>query len=785
MPIQMQSRWNRWSGNGVGKEECGMIRIKKHQLCRKWLCLFLEPLLMLMSLMPGAGIPVRADDPAYVLIGDSRTEDMHNTVGDQGAAWSFQVGAGITWLKGEGTGAIDGYITKGSAVVIMMGVNDIKDTFQTANYAEFINQKAAEWKTRGASTYYVSVTPVDESKDSYETNEDIETWNSSIQGRLSDDVTYLDLYSQLAGQVNTASDGLHYEADTSQKIFDLIKQDVQNGGTGSGEDVDTSALDPDAAREAQHADSSGTTVSGHTPGWDGLTYYDQYGNPVTGWQEIDGSRYFFDDNGRAKTGFQKFNDGNTYYFGQDGKMLTGWQEYQGHRYFGSDGAMLTGWQTLDGRRYYLGEDGKAMTGWQTIDGQTYYFGDDYIMKTGWQSIDGADYFLKKDGTQVTGWLKLDGRMYYLDPSTGAKVKAGDHTIKSRVYRFRQDGTLFYGWDKADPAKIRYFSENGMAVGLTQIDGKAYYFDSDGCETFGWQDTKTGRIYLDKDGTAVFGWQEIDGQRYYFSDQFIMVTNWQRIGQDKYYFGKEGVCATGWQDINGSRYYFADDGRMQTGWQEFEGKRYFFDQNGRMQTGRAVVQGTAYLFGPDGHLTTGWLAFHGRTYYADGKGHVVTGLHLLDGKLCLLDSSGQLLIAVRPWQGALLAGVIVMLVSLIRNARKKAAVRKQMPKVRPSEGLYRVGDTHLTDDGGIPYRKAPERSAARSGYREEDERHQEKVPTEAKHRSVDLDRLVRKRHPVPSAPVRYQVMPKSKQTEQEAWTQDEWKEEPETKRRQKR
>ena len=35
--------------------------------------------------------------------------------------------------------------------------------------------------------------------------------------------------------------------------------------------------------------------------------------------------------------------------------------------------MQTGWQEIDGERYYFDEEGVMQTGWQMIDGIWYYF----------------------------------------------------------------------------------------------------------------------------------------------------------------------------------------------------------------------------------------------------------------------------------------------------------------------------------------------------------------------------------------------------------------------------
>ena len=53
-----------------------------------------------------------------------------------------------------------------------------------------------------------------------------------------------------------------------------------------------------------------------------------------------------------------------YYYGRDGKALTSrWASINGSwYYFNEDGIMQTGSITVDGYNYYLGEDGSRKTG---------------------------------------------------------------------------------------------------------------------------------------------------------------------------------------------------------------------------------------------------------------------------------------------------------------------------------------------------------------------------------------------------------------------------------------
>ena len=82
--------------------------------------------------------------------------------------------------------------------------------------------------------------------------------------------------------------------------------------------------------------------------------------------------------------------GNIYrYRGKDGKIVIGWQQIDGSWYYFKDnGDMATGVVDINGVKYCFDEDGVMLTGWQQIGGKWYYLGDDGAAKSGSQIIDG-------------------------------------------------------------------------------------------------------------------------------------------------------------------------------------------------------------------------------------------------------------------------------------------------------------------------------------------------------------------------------------------------------------
>lgn len=125
-----------------------------------------------------------------IFIGDSRTEGIRDAVQDD-SVWSCLSSMGYDWMVSTGVPQVEDEIEDNTAVIILMGVNDL---YHVNDYLSYINEKAVEWSDLGAQTYFVSVGPVE--NDPYASNTEIESFNSAMEANLSG-VTYIDVYSHL------------------------------------------------------------------------------------------------------------------------------------------------------------------------------------------------------------------------------------------------------------------------------------------------------------------------------------------------------------------------------------------------------------------------------------------------------------------------------------------------------------------------------------------------------------------------------------------------------------
>ena len=217
----------------------------------------------------------------------------------------------------------------------------------------------------------------------------------------------------------------------------------------------------------------------------------------------------------------------------------GMKEKDGRKYYYRWGRPVTGWQEIDGNTYYFEDDGKAAVAWQTFDGDTYYFGWDGVMVTGWQTLSGTKYYFDLDGTAVTGIFEIDGKKYFFGQSGKMMANCWAQGEDGRRSYFGADGVMATGWVDVFPYRY-YFGKEGKAMtGVQKIDGSRYFFDSEGRMQYGWQEIDGRKYYFESDGKAAIGWRDIDGERYYFGALGIMVTEWVEIDGITYYFRSDG------------------------------------------------------------------------------------------------------------------------------------------------------------------------------------------------------------------------------------------------------
>ena len=121
--------------------------------------------------------------------------------------------------------------------------------------------------------------------------------------------------------------------------------------------------------------------------------------------------------------------------------------------------MQKGWQQINGTWYYFEDTGAMVTGWEQVGGTWYYFKDSGAMVMGWLEIDGVYYYFKSSGAMAANeycggyWLnsngkwtytyraswKKDSKGWWYGDSNGWYAKNGTWKIDGKDYNFDTSG----------------------------------------------------------------------------------------------------------------------------------------------------------------------------------------------------------------------------------------------------------------------------------------------------------------------------------------------------------
>ncbi|MDO4647080.1 MAG: hypothetical protein Q4B26_00420 [Eubacteriales bacterium] len=254
------------------------------------------------------------------------------------------------------------------------------------------------------------------------------------------------------------------------------------------------------ARRGTVADTEAQEATPQNIGWidtdSGKQYYTDDGTLVTGKEQIEGTWYFFDENGVS---------------GAEGLHQTS----EGIVCTAEDGSIVTGWQTIADDRYYFLPNGNAAIGYTEIDGEGYYFSKQGKLCTGKFTYDGVNYVADEEGHLQLGWVEWNGDTYY---ATEDGLKVGNAVIDGSVYFFNENGVL------QKEEQIGDLNDTDLQVG--------------------WNETSYGRVYYREDGVRLTGWKKIQGEIFFFDRNGIALTELQEIDGRFFEFDENGVLQGG-------------------------------------------------------------------------------------------------------------------------------------------------------------------------------------------------------------------------------------------------
>lgn len=272
-------------------------------------------------------------------------------------------------------------------------------------------------------------------------------------------------------------------------------------------------------------------------------------------------------------------------------------EIDGQTYYFRDGERVTGWQTINGEKYYFLKRGGAMvTGVKVIGGIEYRFNLDGTVYNGWYTDDeGTKYY--KDGVAQRLWQTIEGKTYYFYYKSGLMVESETAVIGGFTREFNSDHSVkpISGWQYVNN-KIYYYRGGTMQTGWQEIDGKTYYFfrsdDKYGAMTWGWQ-TIGGKLYyfytykgtLGEGGHLYASSGYIGGVYYNIGENGnVIIEGLFYDGEGLYYFDQNNTFVRNAfvhnESTQGKKYYFGADGYALCGCTvAIDGIEYSFDENG--------------------------------------------------------------------------------------------------------------------------------------------------------------------------------------------------------------
>ena len=266
-----------------------------------------------------------------------------------------------------------------------------------------------------------------------------------------------------------------------------------------------------------------------------------HGTVLTGLNEIDGSLYYFRDDGRlinSDYGTNIYNyEGTDYYYEIGTGRLTPLSEYSGlaryYRYlfYYVNGEKQIGWQKIDSQSYYFIDNGKtgygrAATGKYIIEDVEYEFDENGVLLedaveesiTGeWKKYNSSYRFYTNETDYVTGFQRIDNKVYYFNEDGSLKRKRSDGTDINTI-----DGVDYYYYDDNSCVKLSEYT------GIVKIYAHRY-------------------IYID--GEAVSGWHKIDGDIYYAGRNKIIVKGTQKIQDINCYFDDTGKFISSDEEVD--------------------------------------------------------------------------------------------------------------------------------------------------------------------------------------------------------------------------------------------
>lgn len=127
---------------------------------------------------------------------------------------------------------------------------------------------------------------------------------------------------------------------------------------------------------------------------------------------------------------------------QPQQIPDGWKNESGKRYYYRKQKKLTGWQVLNGHKYYFAADGHMLKGVQKVGKSSYLLSKSGKLQTGLKKYGRYWYFGNKQGKLQTGLKKVKKNTYnYFSPKTFRKYFKNVNTKKAYYWVSKKTGKV--------------------------------------------------------------------------------------------------------------------------------------------------------------------------------------------------------------------------------------------------------------------------------------------------------------------------------------------------------
>lgn len=172
-------------------------------------------------------------------------------------------------------------------------------------------------------------------------------------------------------------------------------------------------------------------------------YVDENGYRVTGFYDVKGVTYYFNDDGVMQKNQWFTKDGETYHVNKSGLVLKSqWLYYKNTLvYVTKDGSIAKSEIVKIGsKKYYFNAKGKRSKGFKKYKGKYYYTNSSgVIQKKKWITKGKNRYYVQKSGVRVqTKLIKIGKYRYYFDKK-GRLVKNKRITYNDKIYKADKKG----------------------------------------------------------------------------------------------------------------------------------------------------------------------------------------------------------------------------------------------------------------------------------------------------------------------------------------------------------